>query len=748
MMKWSAYRVASRALLVGVFALASPVSAQVADSTLLHAPDLGLLRYASVCCVAHLPDGALIIGGSFSRINGQPRKNLAKILANGDLDPQWKPEPDNQVFSLAADRLGNVYVGGDFSRIGGQDRFNLAKLEVGGGGSADPGWPASNGGVFRPSHLVVSDDGASIYAGVRSGALLRKFSATGVVDPAWRPSLAGGALEDIALDSAGKLYLAGVIRQSGGGADRHLLRVDATGAGAIDAVWNPAPSSVVRALAVDAASDSLFVAGDFTAVGGQGRSYLARIGLSSTGAIDPTWAPDISHPVDTVGVADGHVFAAINEGVPGRGERQLARIDANTGMIDSAWTRTISGDLRTIAAMQGRPLALSGSFTRVAGDPSFNLALLHADTARPPTTFAVGHVGYVTAMTALADGSIVVGGDFRWAAGLPRANLLRLRPDRTIDPAWDPAPDNIVSDVESDGHDAVFVAGSFTAIGGINRAQLARIPVPGNGAADAQWDPALVEAGTSGGYVQSLFFDGGDRLYVSGVFNALPDEARRHLARITLTGVDAGRVDATWAPNMRGAATDFVLDASQRLYATTGNRVQRVSTEGAGAVDAHWAVVVDGTAWSLAIDPSQRLYVGGEFNSAGGELRSGLVRVGTGATAIIDTAWTPSADGPVYALAMAGDDRIYAGGRFGSISQTPAPWLARLRQSTGEVDATWQASIDGWWWGGVSDIIVAPGNTILVGGGFDTVDVSSRNGFAAFGDSIFADGLEAPATVY
>lgn len=81
-----------------------------------------------------------------------------------------------------------------------------------------------------------------------------------------------------------------------------------------------------------------------------------------------------------------------------------------------------------------------------------------------------------------------------------------------------------------------------------------------------------------------------------------------------MTGVDAGRVDATWAPNMRGAATDFVLDASQRLYATTGNRVQRVSTEGAGAVDAHWAVVVDGTAWSLAIDPSQRLYVGGEFN--------------------------------------------------------------------------------------------------------------------------------------
>lgn len=743
MPKWAAHRVALRALLIGVFALVSPASAQVADRTLLEVPDLGLLDYGTVCCVAYLPDGSLIVGGSFTRLNGQPRRNLAKILANGELDPTWVPEPDNQVLSLAADRLGNVYVGGDFSRIGGQDRFNLAKLSVSAGGNADPVWPASNGGIFRPSHLVASEDGASIYAGVRNGALLRKFSATGSVDPTWRPLFSGGNLEDMALDGAGRLVLAGVIRQTGGGADRPLLRVDAAGNGATDPTWNPQPSSVVRALAVDAASDSLFVAGDFTEVGGQGRPYLARIGLSSGGPLDPAWAPDVPYPVDTLRLAEGRVFAAINEGVPGRWERQLVRIDASTGSVDSAWTRTLSGDLRTIAAMPGRPLALAGSFTRVAAEPSFNLALLDAENAHPMKAFAVGRVGRISAMTALADGSIVIGGSFLWADGVPRSNLLRLRPDRTLDPEWDPAPDYIVNDVESDGHGAVFVAGLFSAIGGINRGLLARVPVPGNGAADAQWDPGLVHAGLSGARVEALRFDGVDRLYVSGNFNALPDESRRHLARIALTGSDAGRVDATWGPNLRGVATDLVFDASQRLYAATGDHVQRVLTEDAGAVDADWVLSADGAVWSLAIDADQRLYMAGQFSAVGGTPRSGLARVGLGPTATIDPTWTPIADGPVDVIAMAPDDRIYAGGRFTSISQHPSPWLARLRQSTGEVDTTWQVSFNGpAAWGGVGEIVVGAGNTVMVGGVFDGANASSRNGFAAFGDSIFADGLE------
>ena len=41
-----------------------------------------------------LPDGSggYFIGGTFTQVNGVPRKSLAHILANGTVDPVWKPE--------------------------------------------------------------------------------------------------------------------------------------------------------------------------------------------------------------------------------------------------------------------------------------------------------------------------------------------------------------------------------------------------------------------------------------------------------------------------------------------------------------------------------------------------------------------------------------------------------------------------------------------------------------------------------
>jgi Domain of unknown function (DUF5122) beta-propeller len=41
------------------------------------------------------------LGGFFTMIDGQGRRNLAALDLDGDLDPTWKPEADSQVLSLA-----------------------------------------------------------------------------------------------------------------------------------------------------------------------------------------------------------------------------------------------------------------------------------------------------------------------------------------------------------------------------------------------------------------------------------------------------------------------------------------------------------------------------------------------------------------------------------------------------------------------------------------------------------------------
>jgi hypothetical protein len=108
------------------FALAARAYAQTPVP--LAAPDLPLGIVGSVNALASQPDGGLVFGGSFTMVDGVARRNIARLMPNGVLDPEWNPSANGEVDVLATDVLGNVYAGGRFTEIGGQPRTVLAKL--------------------------------------------------------------------------------------------------------------------------------------------------------------------------------------------------------------------------------------------------------------------------------------------------------------------------------------------------------------------------------------------------------------------------------------------------------------------------------------------------------------------------------------------------------------------------------------------------------------------------------------------
>ncbi len=86
-----------------------------------------------------LPDGAggYYVGGAFSAVAGQSRRNLAHVLPNGTLDQNFRPDPTKNeslgvVTSLALGD-GRLYVGGDFDIVAGQPRQDLAVLDAASG---------------------------------------------------------------------------------------------------------------------------------------------------------------------------------------------------------------------------------------------------------------------------------------------------------------------------------------------------------------------------------------------------------------------------------------------------------------------------------------------------------------------------------------------------------------------------------------------------------------------------------------
>ena len=110
---------------------------------------------------ASVPDGAggYYIGGAFTSVGGQPRQNLARILADGTLDPAFAPDPNGAVQALALSG-GTLYVGGGFVAIGGQVRQRLAAVDAA-TGAADPAFSAD----ANSSVLTLAAGGGALYAG-------------------------------------------------------------------------------------------------------------------------------------------------------------------------------------------------------------------------------------------------------------------------------------------------------------------------------------------------------------------------------------------------------------------------------------------------------------------------------------------------------------------------------------------------------------------------------------------------------
>src|SRR5690606_30807890 len=125
-------------------------------------PNLELLTDGWVNAIARQPDGGVVFGGYFNKVNGTPRNNIARLRPDGTLDPEWNPSADGDIIALAIDASGAVYASGGFSSIGGTSRNYLAKLSGSGTGATDPDWnPSANSGVLA---LVVDASGA-VYAG-------------------------------------------------------------------------------------------------------------------------------------------------------------------------------------------------------------------------------------------------------------------------------------------------------------------------------------------------------------------------------------------------------------------------------------------------------------------------------------------------------------------------------------------------------------------------------------------------------
>jgi uncharacterized delta-60 repeat protein len=324
-------------------ALAGPLMARPGDLDPAFNP--GTSTSSALRAAAVDPQDRVIVAGDFTTFNGSPAVRVARLLADGSLDPEFTTGSGANDTVTAIEILGDgrILLGGKFTQFAGVATRGLVML--------------------RPDGTV---DGSFV-----SGFASEGFS-VGVTCIESLPGgkfIVGGYFDRYAGQSVGRyafLTASGGLDPAvprNGGASSHVFDLDLQGDG------------------------SILICGFFTTVDGFSSSCVAR--LNPGGTVDQRFSTGtqlgtVAYTVE--GQPDGKVIVGGSFSTFfGLGKRYLGRLTPSGG-LDTGFTGSVGPDLNVFGVTvdpQGRVL-IAGQFGKFGGNPMRGIGRLLPDGSRDP----------------------------------------------------------------------------------------------------------------------------------------------------------------------------------------------------------------------------------------------------------------------------------------------------------------------------------------------------------------------------
>jgi uncharacterized delta-60 repeat protein len=194
----------------------------------------------SVSGAVALPDGKVIIAGSFTVVQGVARKRVARLFSDGTLDMAFDPGdgPNAPVSKVLVQPDGHILLRGGFTSYGGTPKARLARIMA--DGALDPTFDAGTGptgGTYGILDWTLQPDGRLLLAGdltaingtAQTG--VARLLSNGAVDPAWSFGSGTGAgqlgnyVNCLAIQSNGRILIGGYFESVQGTACRSFARL-------------------------------------------------------------------------------------------------------------------------------------------------------------------------------------------------------------------------------------------------------------------------------------------------------------------------------------------------------------------------------------------------------------------------------------------------------------------------------------------------------------------------------------------
>ena len=138
----------------------------LANSTLDASFDPGTGADGWVLTTALQTDGKILIGGQFTSYNGVGRNRIARLNADGTLDSSFNPGAGTNGTSVSIAVLqpdGKIIIGGDFTTCNGTGRNRIARLNA--DGTLDPSFNPGAGADFDIHTAALQPNGKLIIGG-------------------------------------------------------------------------------------------------------------------------------------------------------------------------------------------------------------------------------------------------------------------------------------------------------------------------------------------------------------------------------------------------------------------------------------------------------------------------------------------------------------------------------------------------------------------------------------------------------
>jgi uncharacterized delta-60 repeat protein len=411
----------------------------------------------------------------------------------------------------------------------------------------------------------------------------------------------------------------------------------------------------------------------------------------------------------------------------GEVERPLLAKIRPDGTVDSTWQVEPNGTVFGLTVV-GDELLMAGTFSAVNGSSRRGLAKVSITTgalsAWDPN--AGSNSNYRFDSFAVLGNWVFVGGTFTQLGTVNRNLVAKVDlVSGAVDPGFSvtavvSSPSDII--VRTDGA-SLFVAGLFSSVGGVTRSNAAKLSLV-DGSVDPAWAP------TFNSNIFRMEIDDGF-VYVAGCFTQASGLTRNGAARVSLSGT--GAVDATWNPAPQSNACLYGLNVTpnhvylggslSQLGAVTVHRVGRVAKTGTGAADPNWRPATDGLftfgVWAQADGTALLL---GDFIQVGATYTPGVARLDASGNALASSPYSEDR-GWVEALASAPDGGTYVGGRFHRIGAAFRPGLLRLTPA-GALDTAWLPPLAGRRW---VSALASDASHVYVGGEFASAGTPAVN---------------------